>query len=666
MGLLIILTWLVAALLSFYAKSLVLLLACGAFLAFFALLLVRDFSALKARLALFLGQELGVEVVAADDSRLYSGTASTISAALEALAYKLNTLSWKLRSEELERSDAEAGQENQKADRATQLLQQFSAQFRCKASALLLLDQPGKSHAVRVLASGPLGSRGRLQRYLRLGFESYFNTGNSESLGLHDLALHKGSLASLTLLGLRYSIAVPLREVRPGLSWSGVVWLAYDSTCAPLEGELDLAKTRAHSLGRELNSIYAIEDLSRRVQSAQDREKNKDDFIAQVSHDIRSPLNNIRAILNLLRLEESQFSNADMLHVALQNCDTLSDLVSDIVDFSRHRAGKLAARPEVFDLTGMVQEVCETYKVSAKMKGVQLTLENSQPNQNVWADRRQIKRVFQNVLSNALKFTNSGSVRVQIAQDRDLHYSILVRDTGCGMRPEQLKALFVPFNSELHASGSAQDGIGLGLALSKILIELNSGFIEAHSQFGKGSLFELRLPRCQAECAAVNQAGQSVASLRESFFAAQQQLLLQKITNAQGSSVLKSQKQILVIDDDADCVDSLARMLSAEGFGVIKAYSATDAVSILNFTEVELILCDASMPDGGAKRVLQYLSGKAEAAPLVVLSGHDEQSSRAQFSALGAAEFWIKPLELEKFRAFWTKLWPRTSQVKVA
>ncbi len=655
MALINLVLWLIAALLSFLAGSLVLLLLSSSLLAFQALLVIRDFLVLKERLAAFLGEDAGYEAVSAQNSILFSGLGDKIISLLEALSYKVNTLSWKVRSETPAIRPTVLHEKIESSDYLSILLQNSAARFRCKAAALVMYDERLQSEeSIRVVLSGLKGSQRHFERHLVNLFKPYFVEAIQEDcLKLLDLSTHKGSFANLTLFGLRYSVAFPLFVSKSSSQQNGVLWFGYDSVCGPLEEEIKFAKSEALQLGREISALLTLETLSKKAQNAQKSERGKDEFIAHMSHDIRSPLNNIRAILNVLRLERLDTSADEMLDVALHNCDNLSELVSGILDFSRHRAGKLEAQPELFDLTQVALEVFESFRVSAKLKKIDLRFDNIPESCWAYADKRQIKRVVQNVLGNAIKFTNGGWVRLSITRANAQNFNLRIQDSGQGMNQDQLRSLFVPFQAQAQ-SGQRQEGIGLGLALSKVLIELNGGSIGAQSRLGSGSIFELAIPAASAE---QSQAAnfEAINAVRRDFFDAQQNLLREKTSSISLGAGSDYKPKILVVDDDADCVDSLARILNAEGFDAVKAYSTSDATSILNFTAVDLVLCDSSMPDGGAKKVLQYIQKSARQVPLAVLSGHQDETLRAQFLALGAQEVWVKPFEMEKLRNLWLK-----------
>jgi two-component system sensor histidine kinase EvgS len=227
-------------------------------------------------------------------------------------------------------------------------------------------------------------------------------------------------------------------------------------------------------------------------------------------------------------------------------------------------------------------------------------------------DRVQLKRILSNLISNAFKYTEAGSVEVRVTggtQESGMS-EIVVEDTGLGMTQEQIGKLFTPF-TRFHTERA--EGIGLGLALTKSLVELNDGTILVSSQAGSGTSCSLTFP-CVSE----------------------EQLSASGISNhfeKRGTSIssLLPQFVALIVDDDRDSVDSLARVLSTRGISVQRAYSVSQARRVLAETSIGIIITDFRMPDGGLSALLQPMPERLM-PPYVVLTGEAHLQLPAEYS----------------------------------
>ena len=204
------------------------------------------------------------------------------------------------------------------------------------------------------------------------------------------------------------------------------------------------------------------------------------------------------------------------------------------------------------------------------------------------------------------------------------------------MSKEQLARLFTPFttfNRNSHAiekNGVSTDGIGLGLALSKILLSMSAGEIRVDSMHGQGSVFEVVIP-------AANSAEAPVPAHREFKAGVTQALSLDE----------KHSEAILLVDDDIDCVESLARNIERQGFRIIKATGVLEALGIINYECPRLIISDSSMPDGGLKRILTHIRTSGIFCSVAVLSGTVGTLEKEEYFAMGASAVFAKPADFE-------------------
>lgn len=229
--------------------------------------------------------------------------------------------------------------------------------------------------------------------------------------------------------------------------------------------------------------------------AAEEASRAKDHFLAMLSHELRTPLNAVLGYVDMLRnnvLPENQRDRA--IDVVARNAELLTRLVNDVLDTSRIITGKLGVQLEECNLSALVAEVVESVRATAVAKRVQLLTE-IQPNQHVNGDADRLRQTMWNLLSNAVRFTPSGGrIDVRVNADGGA-VRVAVQDTGVGLSAESLPLIFHRFWQVQSPETRTSGGLGLGLALSRHIVELHGGTISAESPgLGKGSTFELRLP----------------------------------------------------------------------------------------------------------------------------------------------------------------------------
>jgi len=224
-----------------------------------------------------------------------------------------------------------------------------------------------------------------------------------------------------------------------------------------------------------------------------DRLKSK--FIASMSHELKTPLNSIIGLTGIIlqgisgEITEVQRKELTMVK---NSADHLFSLISDIIDVSKIEADQIELAIEKLDLSELIQEVRDSFKVAVDEKGLKLSLETPE-RLIIKSDKRRAKQVIINLMSNAVKFTDKGEIAIKAAK-KDDRAEISVADTGIGIKKETMKMLFKQF-SRIHVEGRTRvEGTGLGLYLSKKIADLLGGEIKAKCEFGKGSKFTFVLP----------------------------------------------------------------------------------------------------------------------------------------------------------------------------
>ncbi len=338
----------------------------------------------------------------------------------------------------------------------------------------------------------------------------------------------------------------------------------------------------------------------------------KSEFLSDMSHELRTPLNAVLGFSELLigdtygKLNDSQRER--IVDIAAAGRQLLT-LVNDILDLSRIEAGRIELKLASIDLRGPIEDALALMAPIAEAKKVRVAADLSDSLRAV-ADPDRLRQIVVNFLSNAIKFSPAGSVVSVHARVTDQHVRIEVRDRGAGISRDDAKKLFAPF-SQLKA-GKAAGGAGLGLSISRRLVELMSGEIGVESEVGKGATFFFTLP---VSAGAVD--GRKTAVSR---------------TTSSGlhSAVVRGPKRrVLIVEDDAKHARATQEILGRAGHDVQVVGSAEAAISALETRKVDLLIVDLELPSMSGLSLIEQLRIEEAATPktkptaIVVLTGRD-------------------------------------------
>lgn len=459
-------------------------------------------------------------------------------------------------------------------------------------------------------------------------FACWFGHGLNSCLGLIDTLAHDFRFEEIADFGVRYLLSSEFEKN----GQRGIIMLGFATERQPGLSILDDLKQYCKTLERDVATFASIQQLKSEVNQAQRVSEARSEFLTQISHDIKSPLNNVKAILSLLREDVAGTADSEKLVItALRNCDSAAELVGSLVDFARHRAGKLSANRGCFDLIRLVKELVQNFEPLANTKGLSLVFASSDTEANCFADRTQISRVLNNIIGNSIKYTVAGKITVGVHGKDEQAWAIRISDTGPGFSDLQLKELFTPF-TRFDAQGV--DGAGIGLAVSKILTELNSGALMVRSVEGAGAVFTLTLP-------VANKISQQKAAGNDKIVDFRTAMGNLNRTNA-GRQL--ENLCILVVDDDPESAQALSRILVKEGAEIAQAFTVPDAMSIINFDRPDILITDSKMPDGGGIRLIKYARLNMPETAVVVLTG--DASNANELIALGASCVMDKPVHI--------------------
>lgn len=250
--------------------------------------------------------------------------------------------------------------------------------------------------------------------------------------------------------------------------------------------------------GHEEQIVRQNRELDRRRQEAEDASGRKTRLLASASHDIRTPVNTINMIAELIRRTASDPVMAVQVPGLAQrlqaNALYLAGLLSEVLDTTSFDSGLVEVHESQFSLNEMLSEWCRRLHPVAQAKSLQLDVEAPQPAVRLSTDRPKLGRILTNLVSNAIKFTNAGGVTIAAELTAERGVAIAVRDTGVGMAPEDLERIFNDFARVRDAAHAPNEGWGLGLPISRRLAELIGGTLTVQSTPGRGSIFTVYLP----------------------------------------------------------------------------------------------------------------------------------------------------------------------------
>ncbi|CAM4338134.1 signal transduction histidine kinase [Paenibacillus endophyticus] len=394
------------------------------------------------------------------------------------------------------------------------------------------------------------------------------------------------------------------------------------------------------------NSFNEVEELSRKLVAI---DGLKDEFMANTSHELRTPLHGIVNIAESLLEGVAGTPSSDQarqLSMIVSTGRRLNYLIHDILDFSTLRNGQLTLNRQAVDLPAAAQSVMEVIGHLAEKKGVKLIQEWPENLPLLDADEERLRQILFNLLGNAVKFTHAGHIRIK-AELIDRMVIIRVEDTGIGIHLDRLDDIFKPFNSlgmvDIQAGYS---GTGIGLNITKKLVELNGGRIWAESEPGIGSSFSFTLPAASQSSITEAAAGKRIAATIESPYQLQTAI-------AHGPGNVEAEKDsqhftVLVVDDDPINLQVLINLLSTEHYTVIAVDNGEDALLALSAKRrFDLVITDWMMPGMSGLELCRRIRERHALSelPVLMLTARSLVGDIQTAFSAGINDFLTKPVD---------------------
>jgi len=399
-------------------------------------------------------------------------------------------------------------------------------------------------------------------------------------------------------------------------------------------------KARAQGIVQDISERLEKEQLTRARAAAEAATAAKSDFLAKMSHELRTPMNAIVGFSELALRSDSDARRLEHLGHIRSASRSLLHTINDILDLSKIESGKLALEHRAFDLQSVLDQVTAVLAQPAADKGLRLTVARAaQTPLALVGDPLRLEQVLLNLVGNAVKFTERGEIEVSVdlasATDRRAHLRFVVRDTGIGLTPEEQARLFTPFGQADPFSTRRQGGAGLGLAISRQLVEKMGGGITVESQPGVGSVF---LFTAQFGLAAAREAR-----------AATPIPVAAPVASAPRIAVLRG-AHVLLVEDNALNRQLAREILQPTGLVLDMAENGPDAVAAVRQSSYNAVLMDVQMPgmDGlEATRLIRTLPGMA-ALPIIALTANALERDRDDCLAAGMNDFLTKPVDSDQ------------------
>lgn len=403
---------------------------------------------------------------------------------------------------------------------------------------------------------------------------------------------------------------------------------------------LDKARRDAEN-EKNISNRYRIEAEKQR-DIAQSATKAKDNFIISMSHEIRTPINAVLGMNEIILRNEKDPELKTCAESAIMSGNTLLSLINDILDLSRIESGNIELIEEKYDVASLIQDSCNIIRDRAEKKNLKFYLEcNENVPGSLIGDMVRIRQVIVNMLTNAVKYTDEGSVTMKVAcykEESRVNLIVRVIDTGIGIKEEDIDKVFKKFGRAEMTRNAKVEGTGLGMPLSRDICKAMGGDIEVESTYGKGSVFTAYFPQKVEDPRPIGKLSvdnRGNASIRERYH-------LFEAPDA----------RILVVDDTKVNLKLFKKLIEPSRIQVDTAQNADEALTLVRQFEYDIIFMDHLMPgkDGidTFKEMNELTDSLNKNTPVIMLTANAMTGMREEYLEIGFKDYLPKPVKGEK------------------
>ena len=424
------------------------------------------------------------------------------------------------------------------------------------------------------------------------------------------------------------------------------------------KNEQNYARRMEELKTEEQRKAYETKVLKLEMEAADQANKAKSDFLAEMSHEIRTPINAVLGMNEMILRESEQaletapvgrqaaaFHNIRIYAGNIGSAgNNLLSIINDILDFSKIEAGRLEIVPGNYELSSVLNDVSNIACFRAQEKGLdfQVDVDETIPD-GLYGDEVRIRQVITNLLGNALKYTNRGSVRLEvrcetevIEDGRPITLIVAIRDTGIGIREEDQKKLFTKFQRVDLQRNSTVEGTGLGLAITQSLVDMMGGEIRVESTYGVGSVFTVLLPQKIVSC-------EPVGNFQTKF---EKNVLVTRVCR---DTFRAPEARILIVDDTRMNLTVATGLLKSTEIRIDTAAGGREAIEYARTTPYDLILMDQRMPkmDGteALHKIREQKDGENRETPVICLTADAVIGAKERYLSEGFTDYLTKPID---------------------